>query len=371
MALPTSSLLRRRQGSPLMPPLFPLPPESAAVVVARPGNHLRNGTHDPAAGTGTVIRTGAQARDIARHFVNFLLYPIYDVVHAAGSERADGDNDYSDSDENLGERTALGSRLSRRHRLRRRWKRRWRQPLRALSRHWLRSRACRFPHTGSALVAKRCSDGRRSAFVTELGGRGIRAHGHRRRQRDRNWRRRRNLGHSRLEGHRLRRRRLGCRSLESRELEVSEPGVSKPGTSQVEPGRAEAANLPPTGYRRRTSRKICRRVVLRICCRISPWSRSSCDLVRLLRREAARRACTARRTTGRSRSTKVPDQIRERPRPPTRPPPNRPSGGRRRPCKGSLVKESMKLLFKLSLTAKWPSHKGLQACLNREQAWFS
>ena len=89
--------------------------------------------------------------------------------------------------------------------------------MRALSGCWLRSRACRFPHTGSALVAKRCSDGRRSAFVTELGDRGIRAHGHRRRQRDRNWRRRRNLGHHRLEGDRLRRRRLGCQCLESRE----------------------------------------------------------------------------------------------------------------------------------------------------------
>jgi hypothetical protein len=111
---------------------------------------------------------------------------------------------------------------------------------------------------------------------------------------------------------------------------------AKPPASRSEPARArasptqaaqtladvawvEAADLPPTGYRLHTSRKTLRRVVLRIYYKIWPWSSSSCDSVRLLRRRSPASLAPAGQT-GRSRSAKVPDQIRERPRPPTKPP---------------------------------------------------
>ena len=51
--------------------------------------------------------------------MNFLLYPVHDVVHAAGGEGADRHDDHSEADKNFGKRTALGARLSCRRRLRR------------------------------------------------------------------------------------------------------------------------------------------------------------------------------------------------------------------------------------------------------------
>ena len=152
MARPTSSLLSSRQGSPLMPPLAPSSPESRRCC--RPGNHLRDGAHDPAAGTGTVVRTGTQAGHVAGDLVHLLLYPIDDVVHAAGGQRAHGYHDHGEANENLGKRTALGLRLWCRHGLR--WGRGH-----GLRRSWgtrikcgLRSRSRRLPQVGSALVAE-------------------------------------------------------------------------------------------------------------------------------------------------------------------------------------------------------------------------
>ena len=43
-----------------------------------------------------------------------LLHPIDDVVHATGSESADGNHDHGEADENLGQGAALGLRLLRR-----------------------------------------------------------------------------------------------------------------------------------------------------------------------------------------------------------------------------------------------------------------
>src|SRR6185312_1776053 len=98
----------------------------------------------------------------------------------------------------------------------------------------------------------------------------------------------------------------------------------------------EAADLPPTGYRLRISHKIFRRVELRIYCKIWPWSRSSCTWSgSLCEKKPGELLRPAGQPAG-AGSTKVSDRIREQPRPPTRPPPNRLSGGRRRPCKGSL-----------------------------------
>ena len=85
MALPTSSLLKKTAGIAADAAVVSAAAGTSTVAGARPGNHLRNRTHDPAVGTGTVVRIGAQARHVAGDLMHFLLHPVHDVVHAAGS----------------------------------------------------------------------------------------------------------------------------------------------------------------------------------------------------------------------------------------------------------------------------------------------
>ncbi len=142
--------------------------------------------------------------------MHLLFHSIDDVVHATGSERADGYDDHGEANQNFGKRAALRGGWRGRHCLRRTRHHRWRRRLRSGGRRLGGRRRC-LPEVGSALVAKSRSARGRAALVAEFGPMRSLAGRRRENRRGRNWSCRGSWRYGSLRRRACRQPRTGCK----------------------------------------------------------------------------------------------------------------------------------------------------------------